>query len=480
MIKTIEPRSQPRLHDGPQIEEVKYSSEGLRGWDKKLFIKRSSHHLAGWVNDNPPKSGETYVHLNALGSGELYGENRNFDHYPNCMLQRDHKTFEKYANWFLNHNNGDPTRGYGKVKIAWHNEPIQRTELIVALNGTKEAAERNSGLVAERTLQKMASGIDVAVSQSCKISHDVCSLCNHQARTRAEYCTPIEQGGTCKYAGCKYGLGRVYEDGSRQFVYNPHCTFFDISDVSDTRGADRTAFITGKVAGNFEKTVGGAELSELLGLVAPEYLLDKNTISAAGCLRKLASVGSHPAARSWADCLAVRERNKTAHSRQAPVFQGGSAERHEKLAELGAAGVILPPAQWLSATTGAPVEKCAMVFAKGIDPQRDLLSRDDLHDVLLTQSLQMDDSRLSGAVTTEKYAWMSPSTKDHVRESIGAMVHLVKHDPAYGADVPANVRKEAAAAYLAYQARILAFHENSQKFGLLLSECARHNRGTTL
>lgn len=404
--------------------------------------------------------------------------NRNHDGYSHLMLRRDTPTFEKYANWFLNHRNQDPTKGYGKVKKAWYNEEMQRTELLVALNATKEAAERNGGLVAEKTLQKMASGQDVAVSQSCKISHDVCVLCGNKARTRAEYCTPKSEGGTCKYAGCKYALGRVYEDGAHQFVDNPHCTFFDISDVSDTRGADRTAFITGKVAGNFVGKIGGAELSEILGLVAPEYLLDGNTISAAGCLRKLASVGSHPPARAWSDCLAVREWKKTAHSRQAPVFQGGSAERHETLAELGAAGVILPPAQWLSAVTGSPVEKCARVFAKGVDVGRDLLDRIDLHDVLATQSLQLDDNRLSNW-SREKYAWMAPTNKDHVRESIRASVVLANPDPAYGSDVPEAVRKEAAAAYLAYQGRILAFHENSANFHLLLSECARHNLGKT-
>jgi hypothetical protein len=478
MIKTTEPDSQPGLYDGPQLEEIKFASAGLRGDDLKSFVKRASHQFVDWLRSNPPKSGETYAHLHAMGSTELYGPNRNHDGYSHLMLRRDTPTFEKYARVYLNHKNTDPAKSYGLVKKAWYNEPLQRTELLIALNGTKEAAERNGGLVAERTLQKMASGQDVAVSQSTKIPHDVCVLCGNKARTRAEYCTPKSEGGTCKYAGCKYALGRVYEDGAHQFVDNPHCTFFDISDVSDTRGADRTAFITGKVAGNFDGKIGGAELSEILGLVAPEYLLDKNTISAAGCLRKLAAVKSHPAAPTWFDCLAVRERNKTAHSRQAPVFQGGSAERHETLAELGTAGVILPPAQWLSAVTGSPLEKCARVFAKGVDVNRDLLDRGDLHDVLATQSLQLDDNRLFGW-SREKYAWMAPTNKDHVRESIHAAVRLVKPDPAYGSDVPEAVRKEAAAAYLAYQGRILAFHENSANFHLLLSECARHNLGKT-
>jgi hypothetical protein len=39
--------------------------------------------------------------------------------------------------------------------------------VIAALNATKAAADRNGGLIAEKTLNKLASGHDVAVSQSC-------------------------------------------------------------------------------------------------------------------------------------------------------------------------------------------------------------------------------------------------------------------------------------------------------------------------
>lgn len=369
------------------------------------------------------------------------------------------------------HNcNTDPTKGYGPVKRAWYNEPMQRVELIVALNATKEAADRNKGLIAERTLQKLASNIDIAVSQSCRVKHDVCSSCGNKAKNRSQYCT-AESG--CKYGGCRDNLGRTFDDGFHLYVDNPHCTFFDISDVSDTRGADRTAFITGKVANNDLRVAGGAELADMLGLVAPEYLLDRDTIAATSCLRKLAAAQHpHAGAPSWSDILAIRGRNKTAHSHTI-VFSGGAPERHAKLSELGAAGVILPPSQWLAAVTGAPVEKCARAFFNGVDPRRDLLDRDDLHEIICT-SAPVVDNRLS----TEKYAWMAPTVAAHARET-QLSVLAPPAETTKISSAPEPVRKEAAAAYLAYQARVLAFHKNSANFDLLLSECVRHNRGTT-
>jgi hypothetical protein len=476
MIKTIPAYSQPALSDQP-FTQVKVASAGLRGHDLKDFLKRASHQLADWVRSNPPKAGGVYAHLHALGSTEMYGPNRNSDGYSNAMLERDHPTFEKYAHVYVDHRNQDPRKSYGVVKRSWYNPEMQRVELIAELNGSKEAADRNGGLVAERTLQKIASGIDVAVSQSTKVPYDTCVSCGNKAKTRAHYCT----ADACKYGGCRDNLGRTFDDGFHLYVDNPHCTFFDISDVSNTRGADRTAFITGKVAGDL-KVMGGAELAETLGLVAPAYLLDRNTISAAGCLRKLAAhdnpfSGSH----SWADSLAVRAKNKTRYSKEAAFHPHyGSAERHRLLAELGAAGVVLPPAQWLHATSNAPLEKCAHVFANGVDVRRDILDRADLHDVLADQSIDLGaDSRLSPAAA-EKYAWMAPTVESHARESAGAAVREIVRDKRAAAAVPARVREEACAAYLAYQGRILAFHENSEKFPLLLSECARHNRGTTV
>jgi len=310
------------------------------------------------------------------------------------------------------------------------------------------------------------SGIGVS---NCFVPGDHCTSCDHFARNRSEYCGPQN----CKYGGCRDNLGRVFDDGFQLGVDNRDCKFFDISDVSDTRGADRTAFITGKVA-EVERTIGGAQLAEMLGIVAPEHLLDPRTIAAASSLRKLAAMGApqHAPASSWDECLAVRGRRNNGFCKAAS-FPNDDHGRHTMLSELAADGVILPPSRWLAAITGGPVDKCASVFARGVSPQR-LLDRSDLHDKL-AEAQYADDSRLS---SPGSYAWMSPTRAAHGEESASAAIT----GPAKIASTqaPANVVEEAELRYLAYQAGVLAKHAHRPEYGALLAECARHNTGLTV
>jgi hypothetical protein len=454
MIKVNPPRAFPQLDGLPQLEQVKVAADGLRGNDLSTFIKSAGHSLAQWVRDNPPAPGEVYVHSRAMGAGEFVGSNRNGDHYSLEMLRRDVPTFEKNAWWFIDHQNRDPKKSYGKVKKAYLNEDTGMVDTITALNATKEAAERNGNLVAERTLQKLASGIDVAVSQSCSVPGDRCMACGNWAKTRAQYCGPQ----TCKYGGCRDNLGRVFDDGFHLAVDNPHCNFFDLSDVSNTRGADRTAFITGKVAA--ARCVGGAELAEQLGLVPPDFLVDPAVRSASAMAKKLATAHVEPVGTDWSVVLQTRG--------PAPDLTGSDVEVHQKIAALAAGGVVLPPDIWLSAVTGAPVEKCAAVFAGGLDVRRDLLARDDLTDLLSDYTVSATGVRHS----------LAPTVQSLVKEAQLAVLHEQKAVvKCAGVDeIPPAIRAEAKGRYLAYQCGILAAHENFSALPLILSDCLRHNR----
>lgn len=877
MIKIVPPHAWGP-GDGLGAALVKASAAGFGGADFGAFVKRAGHPLADWVRHNRPGLGEEYVHLIAMGSTEKYGGNRNGDQYSRMMLERDHPTFEKYARWFVNHANSDPARSYGLVKKSFWNQDLERVELLCALNTTKQAAERNGGLIAERTLQKLASGVDLAVSQSCfppgepvlladgrevpieevhhgdkvvthlgnikdvghqvtipydgplvrirssgipgrlsatadhkiwvrpayrgdapcpvcglrfkrlgchfrekaadpahraaaadygkaaegwrradevrkgdyvrtpfdravgsdrgdpeyavllgyyaaegsiyeyhrgkpdadwrqgadftfgrtekryadrvvacvrnyggvtvtakvprlrqgcyhvrvsgrllrerleadvgrysygktfsaavmgwapenqllllgaffdgdgtwhktnerlvavtvsavmarqllvmcwrngipatlnrftspahaargrrpqytvevsgryatliptdkvprgyqfatssckavehlrhqpagrvavrkspapltyvegdfayhrvmtvetetytgpvhnfgvaddesyvvrlvavkncRVPVDVCTSCGNRARTRAEYCGPER----CKYGGCRDSLGRVFDDGFHLCVDNPKCTFFDISDVSDTRGADRTAFVTGKVAAA-ERVVGGAELAEMMNLVAPEYLLAPQAYAALRCLRKLAAAPPHPHEPApWGLAVGVRAAlaGKSAADLDPPAG-ASDADRHQRIGDLARAGVVLSPPAWLAMATGVAAEKCAAVFGGPVDPARDLLERADLHETLEAGALA-GDSRLSA----EKWAWAAATPRAVEREAALAVLAPVK--AASDRAVPPAVRAEARARYVAYQANLLAASENSPKFDLLLSECARQNR----
>lgn len=465
MIKAIESDAWGRDYT-PRLQQVKIAGSGLRGHDLTTFLKVASHPLATWVRSNPPKPGELYVHLVAMGATEKVGPNRNADGYRDAMLRRDHSTFEKNARWFLNHQNRDKAISYGYVPKAYYNTDLSRVELIAALNATKEAANRNGNLVAERTLNKLASNRDVDVSMSCGIPFDVCALCGHKAKHRGEYCKSASNGGCCTYGGCFSKLGTVYDDGAHQYVDNPHCNFFDISDVSDTRGADRTAFITGKVAGHY--VPGGAELAELMGLVPPDHLLEPSKVAQLRCLRKLAEAVGHVRPEfifcpQWSDRVEVRKKlaKTAAHEYMRPSSDYAA---QALIADLAADGVLLPPAEWLHLTTGVARDKCASAFTHGMTPDQ-LLSRSDLHD-LLTGTYT---PRTNGV-----YSWLAPTTKSAGKEAMLGVVQAESNIEKVAAVTPES--NEIAARYTAYQAAVLATYENSSNFPLLLVDAVRHTR----
>jgi hypothetical protein len=388
--------------------------------------------------------------------------NRNHDAYGIKMSRADLPSYEQFGRAYRNHQNRHPERAMGVVKKAYLNEPMGRAEVIVALNGTKEAADRNGGVTADRTLEKLAGNEDIAVSQSCKIQFDRCVSCGNEAKTRLEYCCGPSEGGTCKYGGCRTHLGRVADDGFQLYVDNPKCVFFDWSDVADTRGADRTAFITGKVAGA-DRVPGGAELAEMLNLVPPEHLLDPTVKFALARARELAGRTAPTGSADWATIVATRAKL----ARVAPVppaFTGSDATRHHGIAELARAGVVLPPDIWLSAATGVDPVKCAAALGGPADVARDLLSRPDAYDLVSA-------STFDGPVAPNH--WLAPSVRAHALESHRVVLGGTK--VSHAAVLPPAKSAELRARYAAYQMGVLAIHKNSGNLDLISAECLRHN-----
>lgn len=188
------------------------------------------------------------------------------------------------------HNcNTNPAKSYGYVKLSMYNEPMGRIELLAILNGTKEAAKRNGGLVADEEMEKLARDEDIAVSMACKVPWDQCFQgCGNKARNRSEYCDAVESGGQCKYGGLKYNLGRIADDGHVNTADNIICDWFDISKVK--KPADRTAYVFGKAASGQIK--GGAELAEELGLFADDPFNTYNPSKTLALVDKLAHIES--------------------------------------------------------------------------------------------------------------------------------------------------------------------------------------------
>ena len=269
MIKIVDPRGWD--FDRPIAQAIKISSRGLRGADRSDFLKTASPAFVELLDSIKVAKDEEPVHLIALGASEAYGPNRNGDGFKEATCKKHHGTFKKNARWYRNHKNKDKAKSYGYIEKSAYHDAMRRVELLCMLNKNAEAAERNGGLVADRELEKLGKGKDLAVSMACRVPYDVCSGCEKKARTREEYCTE----DTCKYGGCKDNLTKVAEDGHCLHVDNPNPNWFDISDVF--RPADRIAW--GSKADWLQKAASADEflpshiLAQQLGVSAPLHVI---------------------------------------------------------------------------------------------------------------------------------------------------------------------------------------------------------------
>lgn len=239
MIKIVTPESLET--EQPTIQLVKMASAGLTGYDLRTFQKRGAAEdllkQAASLRDKVA-SDETLIHLIAMGSTEASGPNRNGDGFRANVLRQYHPTFVKHAHFYRNHANTDPLKSYGRVVTSAYNEPMHRVELLVALSNNKEAAARNKGLIADKELTKLASGIPMACSMACSVNHDLCSYCGNKAPTVASYCSGTYEGGHCKAGGLRHNIGSLIEiDNGIHHLHadNPHPNFFDISHVTRRR-----------------------------------------------------------------------------------------------------------------------------------------------------------------------------------------------------------------------------------------------------
>jgi hypothetical protein len=365
MVKVIQPHSQE--FSEPVAALIKVSSRGLLGKDKSDLIKRAGAEFAHKLQNIKFAKDEVPVHLIAIGATEDYGPNRNGDGFKRACCENYHDTFVKHAKFYRDHINKNPAKSYGVVKASAYHEPMKRIELICGLNSTKEAAERNGGLVADKELEKLARGDDIGVSMACTIAYDVCSGCGNKARTRAEYCDSIENGGHCKSGGLRHNIGKCLSDGHVLHADNPHPRFFDISHVF--RPADRIAYISGEFSkAAAAHTLSGAELAESLGVTAP-ITFDGDCPAGARAqliaLEKLAAAEQMVAhnAESWA-------RIALAHSEQVqPKLNYGELEQI-KLAEavkaLSDSGVILSVSDFLDLTVQNSNTKLATAISAAL------------------------------------------------------------------------------------------------------------------
>lgn len=211
--ETGEPRV--RLLENSLVKTA--SSEIQDFWDK---LKLSDQYAYLWV-----------IGVSAL---EYYGCNNNGDAFYEADLKKTLPDWADKAHIFQHHVNKDPRLALGKPVFAWYNDEMHRVELILAIDRNAPGART--------VVSRIQNGEQLYVSMGCRVQYDVCSICGHKSRTRAEYCDHL-----------KYNLKKILPDGHQVYALNPDPKFFDISLVS--RPADPTAFALDKLASlsdNFE------------------------------------------------------------------------------------------------------------------------------------------------------------------------------------------------------------------------------------
>lgn len=480
MIKIIPPGSYTLGEEVARL--VKYASSGLRGGDLTALIKRAGHEFADKVKNLDLKPGEVPVHLIALGATEAVGPNRNGDGFKCASCRRYHDTFVKHARWYRNHKNKDESKSYGIVKLSMYNEAMKRVELLVALNGTKEAAERNGGLVADQELQKLEKGDDIGVSMACKVAYDVCSGCGNRARTRQEYCTGTEEGGTCKYGGLQTNIGTVHESGHHLHADNPHPKFFDISMVF--RPADRTAYVLGKAASS-GLIVCGAALAEELGVSAPVTLLDESDYNADVLSQiKLAH------ALAQLEQSVLRSELDRAFD---PVLSKSSVDgidtmgHHQlpgALRALANEKIALSVHDWLKMVTGASEEKCAEA-ATAVALCLPNVFNELVEDPDLGNLIHSNPCKAAHSATTTQERWATKYAADHSLDRRHVQ-HRIWRSAVQGNNTPpvrtksaseiSDVTRQLARQYAVYQIGFLHDLKQQDDFDLTCELLVRQNR----
>lgn len=237
---------------GPHIFPIR--ADATRAGGHVKLARALPPRVEQYLRTAKPIPGKTQLLLDALGAGEYWGDNSNGDWFGEEALRHDgddfgFRTFEKYAHPFKHHINHDPKRAYGdRVTLAEYDPVMHRVLLVVAVHDEK----------CQDILRDLAAGRFWDISIGCKVPFDRCSICNHKARTRAEYCHHL-----------RYQMRQILPDGRRVCAINDSPRFFDISFV--TVGAEKAAHVLKKVAHALGVRSSAEQGERVYGKVAAQH-----------------------------------------------------------------------------------------------------------------------------------------------------------------------------------------------------------------
>ena len=256
---------------GVYIHSLEGASQGL----VKTAANNYSAEIMQAIADLKRDPMYYYVVINALGSYEIWGANRNGDAFPRAGLSHysmmtdmatkedyGYKTFEYYGHLYKHHVNKDPKKGFGKVFFSSWNPRIERVELIVGIDRFK----------GQDMIDTLESGGLMAVSMGCKLPFDECSICQHKSKEVKDYCIHLR-----KYMGkiatpeqarqWSLELKKNIMPGASIHAWNWKPRFHDISKVFI--GAEVTAYALGKVANH--GVISSAALADAEGITDADF-----------------------------------------------------------------------------------------------------------------------------------------------------------------------------------------------------------------
>ena len=268
----------------------------LSGMAKEASYASYGDEIRDYISSLSPRANKAYLLISALGD-ENWGSNTNADMFPteglsNPTEEYGFTTYVKHGNWFHNHDNKDPEKGFGKPVFAYWNGNMGRVELIVEVDLLKDHKTRKA-LENNETIQtSMGSFVDYDICTIChpnwkefyKIPEpDMVALSNAKSleevysigekygvdlsyikRLNDPVSVTVKKDGKTEekiYDGgpegisrhpkmycshMKFSRNRILPTGERVCVVNLRPIFFDISFVSVN--ADKSSFVLAKVA----------------------------------------------------------------------------------------------------------------------------------------------------------------------------------------------------------------------------------------
>jgi len=252
----------------------------------------------------------------ALGSFESFGLNRNGDGFARDELMRKHSTFVSNAHYFQHHQNRDPALSRGRPVASAFNDQTDMVDLIIVADREKCASQ----------IEALESGKRVPTSMGAKVAFDVCTICDHRAKNRDEYC-----GHVHKLASPPYGMRQILSDGRICGVMNPDPNFFDISDVVIGAAPESETLL--KVASH-GGLVSSAELADLWGLTKAARDIEASILK-----RVPGFIGGSPIFRAGVRRISPSEVNL-------PTGLLGSASPVRVLRSTAALGIVLKPREF--------------------------------------------------------------------------------------------------------------------------------------